>query len=291
MKCVALMTQYDGYLLTNKTRHPSDFTLATKRRFWVTYGWALLGILVVCLLGGLGGYFLYIKSGLHKENRHTQEIPLIHSQGPFKEKPTDPGGSKVLHQDKEIYTSLLDGRLNKNEGETHLGELPETPLFVEEEIVSPPAPLISVSESEVLVTPLPKTPSPQEIPPSASSLPAKPNPLSDISKTNPPLCKPAPAPAPAPKPTRPLTSSSFSLRLVRCATKAICQKELHQFVRTQPKIFSKIPLAMEREKNGKLMLCVGPFPSEKKALATQTILVKQGIASTVLTNGSSEHKP
>lgn len=256
------MTQYDPYITTPGRGPRHSVTLQKKETFFRQFRWVLFCILVGIFVAGAGGLYLIYTKGSLPKNPGSSSIPFIASQGPFKEKPAHPGGSKVLHQDKEIYTFLLDGSSEKESPETLLGDGPEGPLMMEEE------------------TPQADSPALPPLTPIVSIVP--PPPVSAQKETDPPKLSRAPDPAAVSK-TLAEKKSGYALRLMRCATKSICQRELKKLMHQSAKLFSKIPLSMEKEPSGKLMLCVGPFDSEQKALATQSVLLKQNISSTLLT--------
>ncbi len=253
------MNQYSPY---TRSRGPSSepaFSFVKKEKSFKKYVWLILGVLsgVVCL-GSMALYFLYSKTPASESFKSTA-IPFIASQGPFKEKPIHPGGSNVLNQDKEIYTFLLDGRSPNESPETVLRDISEAPLMEEDALpelmapgpASPPLLLDSAPVEKVL---------PSRI----------------ISQS-------APRSPPAKSPKSLDATAYHSLRLMRCATKQICQKELQQLMHQSSQSFSKLPLSMEKDPSGKFMLCVGPFSCEQKAQATQSVLLKKGIRSTLIT--------
>jgi hypothetical protein len=81
-------------------------------------------ISVVVLLSLIGGG-LYWRFG-HSSPPNVGEIPTVKAEGPFKQRPQQPGGIDIPHQDVQVYQEL-DGSGPSKQIPEHLLSLPESP--------------------------------------------------------------------------------------------------------------------------------------------------------------------
>jgi len=100
----------------------SDFARARGGRTGIPYAVRrLITLFIVCCVLGTGIYYaLSIWN-----NRTPSEIPTIKSEGNYKQRPEQPGGIDIPHQDVQVYQSL-DKSAPKDQVE-HLLPMPETP--------------------------------------------------------------------------------------------------------------------------------------------------------------------
>jgi len=94
-------------------------------------------------------------------SRTPAEIPTIHAGGPYKERPQQPGGLDVPHQDIEVYAEL-DKKPPQPPVE-HLLPLPELPQITAQAL--PQAPVVKIQ------TPPPEPESAPPMPPAPSDVP------------------------------------------------------------------------------------------------------------------------
>lgn len=162
----------------------------------------LIGVVALAVIGSFCGIVWYAYTqGLSQGNRG-QSVPVLRADpSPTRERPSEPGGMKVPHQDKLVYDQVARGPALAPTVERMLPP-PETP------IARPVAPPPSVS-----VTPVaPAAP----VPPAAA--PAPPAPMARVAPPTPappPPAPPALAPQamPAPPPPRPAPSQAAAAPL------------------------------------------------------------------------------
>jgi SPOR domain len=153
-------------------------------------------VITVCvLLAVIGGIVTWVVS--HSKPSGPAEIPTIKSEGAYKQRPAQPGGIDIPHQDVQVYHELEANSDAAKPPVEHLLPQSETPQQTPASAPAmPPSPKLPQMES-LLGAPAPKiettvTPEP---PPPAASL------VKDVT--------PAPTPAPAPSPA-PITAAPVS---------------------------------------------------------------------------------
>ncbi|MFY9287834.1 MAG: SPOR domain-containing protein [Alphaproteobacteria bacterium] len=82
-----------------------------------------LGVLAALL--GLGLYWGFMRE---PEVKAPEEIPTIKSEGTYKERPEEPGGLDIPHQDVQVYQALDPNKASAKPEIEHLLPPPETPL-------------------------------------------------------------------------------------------------------------------------------------------------------------------
>lgn len=118
------MTERPHELLVSERPVRSDFDrerVYARRRI-------ITVVALACLLGG-GAYVFW-------GDRGPSEVPTIVAAGPYKEKPADPGGIDIPHQDVHVYDQLESKKGDAPQVE-HLLPPPETPK--EAPVANPPA--------------------------------------------------------------------------------------------------------------------------------------------------------
>ncbi len=155
--------------------------------------------LLLAIAGGVG-YLLFAPSASHKD---AGSVPVVKGEGAYKERPEQPGGMDIPHQDMQVYQELDSSGAAKPEAE-HLLPPPETPQIPaapppssggEAAAAAPPA---ASAKVETLLTPS----GPDNVaaavapvvPPSAPAVAAKP-----------PAEPEKPEPSPPPAATAPVT--------------------------------------------------------------------------------------
>ena len=118
-------------------------------------------ILVGLLAAAIGGGFAL--SSLGDNSGAPEEIPHITAQGPIKEKPENPGGIDIPHQDVQVF-SALDAKSNPTPDASkieHLLPAPETPQPIAMDAKQSEAP--QNTQTEVLSSTTP--PKEEDLPP------------------------------------------------------------------------------------------------------------------------------
>ncbi|HEU0118697.1 MAG TPA: hypothetical protein VFR09_08710, partial [Alphaproteobacteria bacterium] len=151
-------------------------------------------ITIIVLMSVIGGG-LYWKFGNHAP-RAPGEIPTIQAEGAYKQRPEEPGGLEIPHQDVQVYQALDNKEPAKPEAE-HMLPGPETPTAPPAQGAAPKQQTAPDIESLV---PEPKkiattATQPEVIPPPAAA------PTAPVAATPAPAVE-TPAPAPTPAPTQ-----------------------------------------------------------------------------------------
>lgn len=160
---------------------------------------ALLGVILLVVGGGVT-YFLLKRSVV----LNTTAPTILAEAGPVKERPTDPGGIAVLHQDTTIYD-----RLDKAEGRGKVEQLlpsaekPDAALLAETSAAkTQPVPVIETGKSattELIDATLAEKPVEKPVPQNAAKPTPKPDLLTAREETSAPVKPRVTPPAPETK--------------------------------------------------------------------------------------------
>lgn len=97
--------------------------------------------LLVAVLGGLGAYWHFSTTG----DELPAEIPVIKAEGAAKQRPEQPGGIDIPHQNETVFQQLDNTDPNKQASVEHLLPAPQEPQPVENTMTPgvppPPAPM------------------------------------------------------------------------------------------------------------------------------------------------------
>ncbi len=171
-------------------RRGSLLSDAAKRKLW--------SVLLLALVIGAGTYFLLPGSS----DDQPAEIPTIRADTPVKERPEQPGGVAIPHQEETVFQQIDSDEPGKTSAVEHLLPPPETPL-------APPAtPAVAADATQAVepqpIVPLPESATPVEPVPAPAPVAVKPAPQQVAKPAAPPTAEPPVAQAPAvPKPTKP----------------------------------------------------------------------------------------
>ncbi len=149
-----------------------------------------LTVLAAILLGG--GIWLYV---LQHATTTPGVIPEIKAEGSYKQRPVQPGGLDIPHQDVEVYKELdAHSNSDKIEPENIMppAEAPQPPLVASVPVQQPAAPPAS-SVIESLITPSSANP------PIATTVTPTPTTAPLTPEPPPPSTAPVPAPSPTPE--------------------------------------------------------------------------------------------
>lgn len=136
---------------------------------------ATVGVLLILIGGGIGLTVAHFV----RDNAQPEEIPVIKAEATVKEKPEQPGGIDIPHQNVMVFQQLDNAEEGKQPAVEHLLPQPETPQAVAAPPAAEEAPQASVN------VPTTVSPTVDRAPPVAAKNPAE-------------SVAPAPVPAPAP---------------------------------------------------------------------------------------------
>ena len=83
-------------------------------------------MLLALLIGIVGGLLAFWKFGSH-DDQTPAEIPTIKAEGPLKQRPEQPGGIDIPHQDEMVFQQLDNSASGKQPAVEHLLPPPEVP--------------------------------------------------------------------------------------------------------------------------------------------------------------------
>lgn len=177
-------------------------------------------ILAVAIAGGL--YWKFSGS----EPMNPEDIPTITAEGEWKQKPEEPGGIDIPHQDVQVYQAL-DNDPNKQQVE-HLLPPPETPQ-------TEPAPGTTVSQAPA--------PAPGQ---TETLAPPEQAPVAEAPAPAPVAAAPEPAPAAAPEPAKTAARGKYKVQLAASTDKAAAQKTMGQLQKKHAAILGETKLQVIR---------------------------------------------
>lgn len=171
----------------------SDFTQQTDHAFLKRI--ATVVVLLILIGGGIGLTVAHFV----RDNAQPEEIPVIKAEATLKEKPEQPGGIDIPHQNVMVFQQLDNAEDGKQPAVEHLLPQPETP-----QAVAPP-PAVEAPPQESLVQPPPAVNIPTTVSPTVDRAPpvAVKNPAESVAPSPAPVSAPVQEVKPAPAPVVP----------------------------------------------------------------------------------------
>ncbi|BBK30883.1 sporulation related protein [Stella humosa] len=282
----------------------------------------LIGVVALAVIGTFCGIVWYAYTqGLSQGTRGG--VPLLRADpSPMRERPAEPGGMKVPHQDKLIYDQVARAPTSAPTIERMLPP-PETPIA---RPVAPPAALAPPPAASVTpVTPAPSMqapaapaptvqPAPVRPPPSLAAptsppsmaMPAAPAPpqatlrpsvpVTPIAPVVPPAPPVAAAPAPAPPPVAaappasapaPVAGGSYRIQLAAVRSQEAAQQEWEKMKTAHAPVLGKLSSQIVRVDLGEsrgvfYRIQAGPFGDPDAARRTCTALKDRNVSCLVV---------
>ncbi len=263
----------------------------------------LIGVVALAVIGTFCAIVWYAYTQGLSQGTRGGSLPVLRADpSPVRERPSEPGGMKVPHQDKLVYDQVGRGPALAPTVERMLPP-PETPIarpvapppsvaVTPVTPVSPAPPPVAVAPSVVAPAPAPPAPvaraAPQPQPPATPQIPAqRPSPsqaaASPLAPTN--LRAPAPAPA-APAPSASATGS-YRIQLAAVRAQDAAQQEWDKMKSAHAGVLGRLSSQIVRVDLGEsrgvfYRIQAGPFGDAEAARRACTALKDRNVGCLVV---------